>query len=130
MKTPFTIDGTAYPNVYVTSLRRSFSVLDGENAGRVLTGAMVRDIIGTYYNYTMEISQNESDPAEYDRLYEVLSAPVDSHVIVVPYGQSTLTFRAYVANGEDELMKCYDTLNTWDSLSVSFVSMSPQRRPA
>jgi len=83
----FTIDGTGYPEVNVTSLKRSFSVLDGPNAGRTMDGAMQRDIIGTYYNYSMELSSDFSDPNQYDALYEVLSAPEDSHTLVIPYAQ-------------------------------------------
>lgn len=128
-KSVFTIDGVEYPNIHVSSLKRSFSVLDGSNAGRTMDGAMQRDIIGTYYNYSMEIDPYNSDPSEYDRLYEVLSAPQDSHVIVVPYAQETFTFQAYVTNGEDELFHASGGLNAWDKLSVNFIAMTPQRRP-
>lgn len=130
MKIPIVVDEITYPKIYVLSLKRNFAVLDGENAGRVMTGKMVRDIIGTYYNYTLEIDSNESDPAEYDRLYEALSAPVDSHTITVPYAQGTMTFEAYVANGEDELVKCYEAINGWSGLSINFVAMEPKRRPS
>lgn len=124
----FTVDGTGYPEVNVLSLKRSFSVLDGPNAGRVMDGAMKRDIIGTYYNYTMELTSDFSDPEQYDTLYEVLSAPEDSHALIVPYAQSLLTFQAYVSNGEDELLHIYDGLNKWGRLSINFIAMKPQRR--
>lgn len=97
MTSVLSLDGKAYPNLHVVSLKRSFSVLDGDNAGRVMTGAMKRDIIGTYYNYSMEIDPVSSDLAEYDEFYEAISAPVDSHVLTVPYAQTTVTFDAYVA---------------------------------
>lgn len=126
----FSVDGTPYPGVNVVSLKRSFSILDGPNAGRVMDGAMQRDIIGTYYNYTMDIASDFNSPEEYDRLYETLSAPENSHTLVVPYAQETLTFQAYVSNGEDELFHKYDHLNKWDGLSVNFIAMKPQRRPA
>ena len=87
MTSVLSLDGKAYPNLHVVSLKRSFSVLDGDNAGRVMTGAMKRDIIGTYYNYSMEIDPVSSDLAEYDEFYEAISAPVDSHVLTVPYAQ-------------------------------------------
>lgn len=126
----FSIDGVPYPGVNVTSLKRSFSVLDGSNAGRTMDGAMQRDIIGTYYNYSMEIASDFSSPEEYDRLYETLSSPEDSHTLVIPYAQETLTFQAYIANGEDELMHRYGDLNKWDHLSINFIAMKPQRRPS
>lgn len=126
----FTIDGKEYRNIHVISLKRSFAVLDGENAGRVMDGAMQRDVIGTYYNYALEIDPCDSDPEEYDSFYETISAPVDSHAVSFPYGRSVLSFDAYVANGEDELFDIFKGVNRWDNLSINFVAMAPQRRPS
>lgn len=125
----FTVDGVAYPGIHVVSVKRSFSVLDGENAGRTMDGAMQRDIIGTYYNYSMEIDPEDSTPDEYNKLYEVLSAPKNSHEITFPYGKDSITFQAYVSNGDDELLDSLDSGNRWDNLSINFVAMKPQRRP-
>lgn len=129
MKTPLKVDGVAYPRLHVASLKRSFSVLDGPNAGRVMSYDMVRDVGGTFYNYSMTFDPDLSDPAEYDAFYEVISAPVDYHIIEVPYAQGTMVFKAYVSNGEDELLETYKSVNGWVNLSVNFVAMSPQRRP-
>lgn len=126
----FSIDGVPYQNIHVVSVKRSFAVLDGENAGRTMDGAMQRDVIGTYYNYSMEIDPEGSKPEEYDSLYEILSAPEDKHTVTFPYGRDILTFEAYVANGEDELFDCQDGENRWSNLSVNFIAMKPQRRPA
>lgn len=126
----FTVDGVSYPGVNVLSIKRNFAVLDGPNAGRVMDGTVKRAVIGTYYNYSMEVTSDYSDLEEYDRLYEVISSPQDSHEIVVPYGQGTLTFTAYVANGDDELIHKRDHFNKWNNLSVNFIAMKPQRRPA
>lgn len=123
----FMVDGVGYPSVNVISLKRNFAVLDGPNAGRVMDGTMKRDIIGTYYNYSMEVTSDYSDLAEYDSLYEVISSPADSHEIVVPYGQGTMTFTAYVANGDDELLHKRENFNKWNNLTFNFVAMKPQR---
>lgn len=125
----FTVDGVEYSKIHVMSLKRSFSVLDGENAGRTMDGAMQRDIIGTYYNYALEIDPYDSDPAEYDAFWEVISSPVDSHTVSFPYGRDLLTFEAYVSNGEDELFDIFKGVNRWDNLTVNFIAMEPHRRP-
>lgn len=124
-----TVDGVEYPNIHLTSIKRSFSVLDGENAGRVMTGKMERDIIGTYYNYSTEVDADGASREEYDRFYEMISAPVDSHIIVVPFAQGTMTFEAYVSNGDDNLLTAYDGENEWSGLSFNFIAMEPQRTP-
>ena len=125
---PIILDGVTYPHIHFVSIQRSFSILDGENAGRLMSGDMERDIIGTYYNYAVEVDSDDASPAEYDSFYEAITAPVDSHEIVVPYAQTTLTFQAYVTQGTDDLATMANN-NRWQSLSFNFIAMSPQRRP-
>lgn len=122
------IDGT-YFNIFIpeNGIKRSFSVADSDKAGRNIMGQMIRDIIGTYYNYTVMFETKYLSHSEYDRLYEVLSAPVDYHVITAPYGQTTLTFNAYVTGGEDTIKRIDKSGNHWTGLSVDFISMSPIR---
>lgn len=126
---PITLDGQTYPHIHIASLKRSFSVLDGEAAGRVMTGRMERDVIGTYYNYAAEIDADDANPSEYDAFYEAISAPVDSHVLKVPYAQTTIEFDAYVSNGQDELEFMMKDQNRWGGLSFNFIAMEPRRTP-
>lgn len=121
------INGVAY-EVYDTKITRSFQVLDGENVGRLMNGKMERDVIGTYYNYTWELSPKDYD--QYDELYELLSAPVDSYMIEVPYGRNQRrTFEAYVTSGQDELIHAENGEYYWEGLSINFVAMNPARVP-
>ena len=122
----FTVDGRAF-DVVVSSLQRKASILDGKNAGRTLSGRMERDIIGTYYNYTLGIDPKLLTHDEYDTLYEILTAPVDSHGLVLPYGQGTISFDAYISNADDTLKRLGRT-NLWSDLSVNFVAVEPKRR--
>lgn len=126
----FSVDGVQYSKIHVLSLKRSFSVLDGENAGRTMDGAMQRDIIGTYYNYSMDIAPYDSDPEEYNSFWETISSPVNSHRVSFPYNGDMLDFDAYVSNGEDELWDILKGQNRWNNLTVNFIAMDPQRRPA
>lgn len=126
---PITLDGVTYPNIHVTSIKRSFQVLDGENAGRTLNGAMRRDVIGTFYNYSFTIDPSAARPQEYDSFYDVISAPQADHIIIVPYAQGTRTFRAYVTNGSDNLDDMGPTVNRWGELSFNIIAMEPQRTP-
>ena len=87
---------------------------------------MQRDIIGTFYNYTVQLDTNMLSESEYDELYEVLSAPVDYHQITVPYGQNALTFDAYVTSGDDTLNMARSS-KRWSGLSINFIAMEPQR---
>ena len=103
MQTVFTIDGRAITSQSRICRERRLC-LTCENAGRVMSGLMVRDIIGTYHNYSsMTPGYQKLDFADYDALYELLTAPVDCHSITVPYGQGTATFDAYISNADDVL---------------------------
>lgn len=42
-------------DVAISKYNRNFNVLDGENAGRVMTGRMVRDVIGTYLGHKLTV---------------------------------------------------------------------------
>lgn len=123
-----TIDNKTY-KVGVTSLKRGAAVLDGENAGRVLSGRMERDIIGTYYNYDLTFGTSTMSPTDYDAMYEVLTAPSDYHMITVPYGQGTKTFQAYVSNASDTLKRMTTACNLWGDLTIKFTAMEPMRTP-
>lgn len=127
----FKVDGIEFTKAIVDKPKRSFQILDGENAGRqILTAKMERDILGTFYNYSMNIDNRFMSKEEYDELYNLLSAPVDSHTIEVPFGQETLVYEAYVTNGTDELASIRNKVNNWANLSINFIAMEPQRRPA
>lgn len=131
MQKYITIDGTTYSGIRVLSVKRSFSVTDGDNAGRLaVSGKMVRDIIGTFYNYQFTVNPKNALPEVYDAFYQVISSPEDSHTIIVPYGQGTLTFEAYVTTGEDELLLIGDDANRWGNLSFNVIAMAPQRLPS
>ena len=42
-------------DVAISKYTRYFNVLDGDNAGRVMTGRMVRDVIGTYLGHKVTV---------------------------------------------------------------------------
>lgn len=123
----FRIDGQDF-SMIVTSLTRNFSVADGENAGRTTDGKMHRDLIGTYYNYTIQFDTSRAEQDEYNRLYEIISAPVESHTIEVAYGDRLLTYEAYITQGSDELIRQYaEDERYWGGLSFDFIAVEPYR---
>ena len=124
----FRLDGIAY-NVSVTSLERSFSVMDTDKSGRTQDGAMYRDIIGTFFNYTMTIAPNGSDADAMDAFWEAICKPVASHVCVFPYGQKMLTQRMYVTSGEQDLTVISAGKSYWGEISINFIAMGPKVKP-
>lgn len=124
------MDGKVYPGIRVMELRRSFKVLDTDLTERVQNGDIDRDVIGTFYNYSMKIDSDDAAPGEYDTFYDIISSPDESHDLVFPYGQGTLSLKAYVTGGDDNLLAMMPQQNRWGELTVNFIACSPQRRPA
>lgn len=117
-------------DVPIKELKETFNVLDGENAGRVLSGRMTRDVIGTYIGHTVTFF-NGKDNGEYDRLYNyLLQHSVDDYVTVeMAHGQTTISYQAYYTTTEKELRIRENDVNYWDAIQVSFVPMDAQLRP-
>lgn len=126
----FQVDGISY-NVLVPfgGLKRSFEIKEGTGSLTYIDGDYDRDVVGTYYNYEVQIDKKGSDQEDYDALYEVLSAPEKSHSVTFPYGQSTLTFDAYITGGEDTFERKIAGKQYWGGLNVTFYAKKPKREP-
>lgn len=127
----FTIDGVDL-RVMVTGLKRSFAVTDSEHSGRLQNYEMFRDVIGTFYNYTLNVEPDPDYRADYDTFYNIITAPTSFHDVTFPFGQGTISFKAYSTTGDDEyngMKQSNATVNKYSGLSVQFIAKSPQRRP-
>lgn len=127
--TGITMDGKKYRVrlVYDTMLR-SFSLESGGNEGYMLSRRHERDLIGTGYSYEMGVEPDKRWPEDYDAFWEAISAPVDSHEITLPYGQSTITFQAEVQSGEDRYQGRLAGKTRWSGLTVRYAPIEPQRQ--
>lgn len=125
----FRLDGIAY-NVSVTSLERSFSVMDTDKSGRTQDGAMYRDIIGTFFNYTMTVRERNGDHQALEALWDAVCDPnKESHVCEFPYNQTYLTQKMYITSGKQGLKKMEPTRNHWGEISLSFIATKPEVVP-
>ena len=123
----FKCDGIDY-NVSVVGLDRNFEVADTDATGRTADWKMHRDVVGTFYNYTLKIVVKNGDYDSYNRFYSSISAPNVSHDLIVPWNSETLRFDAYVTKGKDKLVLIKNGIQRWDGLSINFIAMEPQRR--
>ena len=121
-----TIDGTSF-DVGVEYIKRQARIEDGPNAGNSKRGDWIRDVYGTFYDYILAFDTSAGlTRADYDTLYNVITAPVEFHTLVVPYGQSTLSFAAGITGAEDNVI-LMDDGTVWGNLSITFRAKSPQR---
>ena len=121
-----TIDGASF-DVGVEYIKRQARIEDGPNAGNSKRGDWIRDVYGTYYDYILAFDTSAGlSRLDYDALYSILTAPVEFHTLVVPYGQSTLSFAAGITGAEDNVI-LMDDGTVWGNLSITFRAKSPQR---
>lgn len=92
------VDDTTYP-VGIVDLQRKGDILDLA-ANRTEDGVLHREVIGTYYNYTLNIIA-PSDPALYEALWWKLTEPVASHQVKLPYQPEA--FEGYFSSCKDNV---------------------------
>lgn len=116
--------------VAISAYEENFNVLDGDNAGRVLSGRMTRDILGTYIGHKITFF-NGKGQAGFDALWDYLVAhSVDDFVnLEAADGQTTLSYEAYYTSGTRKLKTVDGGVNCWDEIEVNFIPMDAQVRP-
>ena len=117
------IDTVEYP-VAIVQLQRKGDVLDLA-ANRTEDGVLHREVIGTYYNYTINIIA-PTDPALYEALWWVLTAPVASHLVQLPYQPEP--FEGYFGSVKDDI-KLIDPSGKFigKGISCNLVATRPAR---
>lgn len=128
VNTKLTIDGTTYDVMLeFGSMQRSFEVVQGPNVGVGIPGNEIQDILGTSYSYSVRILPRLLRPQDYDSLWHKLSAPVESHSVTFPYGQTTMSFNAKVVSGSDAFQGVFGSKNRWGGMTIEFIPVQPQR---
>ena len=120
-----TIDGNTY-DVGIIRITRKPS-MKAESLGTTMDLRKHYDVQGTYYDYEVEFATRHMNVDEYDSLYEVLTSPVESHTVTLPYAQTTLTFDARVSTGSDRLVSKFGGIKKWGTLKVTFEALEPQK---
>lgn len=122
------VDNVSYRvRIVYNSLVREWNLIEGPNAGDMLSGRHERDLVGTKYTYSMEIEPDPRYQTDYDALVDALSAPVASHTVTVPNGQGTLTYDAMIQSGSDTYRGQLAGQRRWGGLTVTFKAISINR---
>ncbi len=126
------INGISFDaSVAIEEYEESFNVLDGENAGRVMTGRMVRDVIGTYIGHKITFFRRGDNYSGFDTLWNYLiEHSVDDYVTLeAADGQTTISYQAYYTSGTRKLPRVEKGINYWDTIQINFIPMDAKVRP-
>ena len=118
-------------DVAIEKYNRNFNVLDGQNAGRVMTGTMIRDIIGTYLGHKVTIFRRGDNYEGLDRFWDYLfTHSVDGSVLLeAADGQSSISYEAYYTSASQDIEHVSGGVNYWGPVEVNFIPMDAQLRP-
>lgn len=118
-------------DVAISKYNRNFSVLDGQNAGRVMTGRMVRDIIGTYIGNKITVFRRGDNHKGLDDFWDYLVAHSidDSVMLEAADGQTTISYEAYYTSASQDIEKVDGGINYWGEIEINFVPMDAQVKP-
>ena len=118
-------------DVAISSYSRTFNVLDGDNAGRVQSGRMVRDIIGTYIGHKISVFRRGDNYAGLDAFWDFLVAhSVDDYVeLEAADGQTTIAYQAYYTTATQNIERVDDGTNYWGDIEITFTPMEAQVMP-
>ena len=115
-------------DVAISAYNRNFNVLDGPNAGRVLTGRMIRDVIGTYLGHKITVFRRGDDYAGLDEFWEYLyqHSIDDSVLLEAADGQKTISYQAYYTSASQDIEKVEKGVNFWGEIDVNFIPIDAQ----
>lgn len=122
-----TLDGITYRvRVVYDTYADTFELVEGPNAGDMLSGDRNRDLIGTKATYEMRVEPDPRYPADFDAFYAAVRAPVDTHSITVYDGQTTLTYQAMIQSGSRVLRGTVGGVRRYRGSTIRFVPSAPQ----
>lgn len=83
--------------------------------------------VGTRFDYVVTFATKKMNVSEYNRLYEVLTNPVDYHNVTMPYNDTTISFKASISSADDSIVANYNNFRKWSSLQITFESLELQK---
>ena len=117
------IDGIEY-HVALSPLKRKGDVLD-LTAKRTEDGILHREIIGTYYNYTLGV-ERAGDMEAYNAFWWKVTAPCN-HIVILPY--ATEEIECYFGSTQDEIFFVNASGKRVRGFSCNMVAVRPARVP-
>ena len=130
------IDGEYYP-ITILEMKRKADILD-KTAYRDEAGQLHREVIGTFYNYSLKMgiivdtnlqkARSAQQKITYDKLFKKLSEPVASHKVMFPHDHEK--YDAYFSSVQDDIIMITEDGYRAKGLSCNCTGMKPRVKPS
>lgn len=121
----FTIDGVSWD--IPCNIDRTAEVKASDISGMLLDKTYFNDVLGTYMQYDISLAIPMGHFDRYSDLYEILSKPVDAHVCVLPYNQSTIEITGRVSVINDRYYRKEGNVQIWRGTKFSVIANHPSK---
>ncbi len=106
---------------------RVAEVMPSEISGMLLDKTYFNDVIGTYYSFEVTLAVPPSMADEYATIYEMLTDPVDGHIFIFPYNNTTRQVTARVEEVNDALVYTASNRQYWKGIQFTAVANHPSK---
>lgn len=121
----FSVDGVAW-NI-PCDIERTAEISASEISGLMLDKSYFNDVLGTYMKYTVTLAVPVNMLDQYAEIYEVISKPVDGHIFVLPYNDSTVMLQARVESISDVYVRLPGGGVHWKGIRFSIIANYPTK---
>jgi len=121
----FSIDGITWD--IPCSIEREAEISASDISGLMLDRSYFNDVLGTYMSYTVRIAVPLNMRDEYTQIYEALTNPVDGHLFVMPYNDSTIEITARVSTVSDVYVRLAGGQVYWKGIEFTCVANYPTK---
>lgn len=120
----FTVDGVQWD--VPCTISRVASLTASQISGMLLDKSYFNDVLGTWFQYNITMVVPIGQEADYNAIYEVLTDPVESHVFVLPYADTTIEITGRIVTVSDVYVR-EGNVTRWRKTAFSIISNYPSK---
>ena len=121
----FSIDGTEWN--MPCQIQRQAEMKASDISGMMLDKSYFNDVIGMFLTYTVTIVVPLGKENVYSELYEILTDPVDAHVCVLPYNQTTVQITGRIETVSDDYYREVNGHKVWRHTTFTITANHPTK---
>ena len=121
----FTIDGVEWD--VPCDITQNPEVKASDISGLMLDGSYFNDVIGTYLSYTVKMAVPFDRVNEFKAIYEIITAPVSGHTMILPYDDGTITINARISGISKIYVRLPNGAIYWKGIQFTATSNAPYK---